>query len=276
MNALSPFTVRIGVSQRAPHLTDLILRNTPDVTDYRLWVARSIDDAYGTVADSGITGTGGLQIMQARAGRMDASPSIVRRGWATTAEVRKGQTSFIFDVDDYIVPAPPAIPAVPSDGEFLYARVQEYRATTGWAAVAAGAPKNANLPIRGSILVVPDASFYGRAASVVSLSGHAPAGSDCAEGSTPVIDPTVQKPMPLHIVFPRPMASLTIRNLDVAAELLVSFGLGQAMVSVGHGESLLPTGGGYSLPGVSEVILARDGAGASCLFAMDGVIGLQG
>jgi hypothetical protein len=58
--------------------------------------------------------------------------------------------------------------------------------------------------------------------------------------------------------------------------LLVSFGLGQPMISIGPTLSLLPTGGGYSLPGVSEVIIASNGAGGGCLFSLDGVISLQG
>lgn len=271
MNTISPFSARVGVSRRSPHLVDLIIRNNPMVTDYRLWVSRSLNDAYGTVMDSGIAGTGGTQIMEARTNRMVISPKIELNGQASVAEVRRGQTSFMFDVDDFIVPAG----NIPSDGEYLFARVQEKRLTLGWAAVGALAVKNTNMPIRGSILVVPNAGFYGHAASVIALAGTAPAGSDCAAGVPPVIDQTVQKPMPMHIVFPRPLAVLTIRNIDPAESLLVSFGLGQPMIEVPFGQSISPTGGGYSLPGVSEVVVAMLGAGGGCPFNMDGVIGLQ-
>ena len=275
MNFLSPFVARVGLSQRSPHLTDLITRNTPMVTDYRLWVSKSLNDAYGTVEDSGIAGDGGQMILQARINQLVASPSIERRGWASTAEVRRGQTSFMFDSDDYIVPIPPAAPLVPADSAYLFARIQENRQTTGWAKVAMGAAKNAELPIRGPILVVPDASLFSHAAGVISLFGTAPAGSDCAAGAPPVIDPTVQKPMPMHIIFPRPAGAWNIRNTDGAATLLVAFGLGQPMIPIAFGASLSPTGGGYSLPGFSELILAMDGAGGGCSFSLDGVIGLQ-
>jgi hypothetical protein len=272
---LSPFTARVGLSQRSAHLVDLIVRNNPMVTDYRLWVARTLNDSYGTVADSGLTGTGGNMIMESRVNRLVQSLSIERRGWASTAEVRRGQTSFFFDVDDFIVPAPPLPSNVPSDSEYLFARVQEKRLTTGWSAVDALAIKNASMPIRGSILVVPDPSFFSSAASVYSLAGTAPAGSDCVAGSPPVIDQSAQKPMPMHIVFPRPPAVLTIHNNDPAETLLVSFGVGQPMMAILHGETVSPTGGGYSMPGVPEVFLAMLGAGGGCPFALDGVIGLQ-
>lgn len=271
MNTISPFSSRVGVSRRSPHLVDLIIRNNPMVAAYRLWASRSLDDAYGTVVDSGVAGTGGTMIMEAQVNRMALSPKIVMNGQASVAEVRRGQTSFMFDVDDYIVPAG----NIPSDGEYLFARAQENRLTLGWAAVDALAIKNANMPIRGSILVVPNANFYGHAASVIAVAGTAPAGSDCLAGIPPVIDQTVQKPMPMHIVFPRPLAVLTIRNIDPASSLLVSFGLGQPMIEVPFGQSISPTGGGYSLPGVSEVVVAMLGAGAGCPFNMDGVIGLQ-
>lgn len=271
MNTISPFSARVGLSRRSPHLVDLIIRNNPMVTDYRLWVSRSLDDAYGTVVDSGIAGSGGTMIMQAHTNQMVLSPKIEMNGQASVAEVRRGQTSFMFDVDDYIVPAG----NIPSDGEYLFARIQESRLALGWAKVDALAAKNANMPIRGSILVVPDPSFYGHAASVFSLAGTAPAGSACAAGLPPVIDQTVQKPMPMHIVFPRPMGSLTVRNTSAADTLLVSFGLGQPMVEVAHGDSILPTGGGYSLPGVGELIVAMKGAGGGCDFSLDGVMGHQ-
>lgn len=273
MNNLSPFVVRVGISQRSTHLTDLVVRHSPMVSDYRLWVAKTLNDSYGPVVDSGLfgTATGGDIVMTVRTGGLAQSPGISRRGAASTAEVRRGQTSFILDQEDYMTVSG----NVPSDDEYMFARVQENRKTTGWAAVPGTAVKNANMPIRGSILVVPNPGFYGHASSVLSLYGLAPAGSDCAIGVPPVIDATVQKPMPMHIVFPRPMGSLTVRNVDAGNSLLVSFGMGQPMIEVAKGDTILPTGGGYSLPGITEIILAMDGAGGGCKFSLDGVIGMQ-
>ena len=276
MSTVSPFVARVGISQRSPHLVDLIVRNNPMVSAYRLWLSATLNDAYGTVEDSGLSGSGGTMVMEARANRVGvlvASPSILRR-CVFLAEVRKGQTSFVFDPDDYTVSTSP-YPDVPSDDAFMFARVQENRLTSGWAAVPHAATKNGDLPIRGPILVVPNAAFFGMGASVLSVAGLAPGGSDCAVGAVPVVDPTVQKPMPMHIVFPRPVGSLVIRNLDSSNTLLVSFGLGQPMFSLDKASETTPTGGGYSVTGITEVVLAQSGAGSGCTFSMEAVIGLQ-
>lgn len=274
MSTIGSFAARVGVFQRSPHLMDLVVRNGAEVTDYRLWLARSINASYGTVDDSGIAGSGGLAVLDARANGLVVSPTIERKGLAS-AEVRRGQTSFMVDVDDYVAPNPPNLPLVAGDDDFLFARVQEKRRTSGWAAVSGAAVKNANMPIRGPILVVPNATFFGRASAVLSLSATAPAGSDCAAGASPVFDLTVQKPPPLHLVFPRPLGALNIRNTDAAETLLVCFGQGQPMVALAHGESITPTGGGFALPAISEIIVAMSGAGGGCSFSLDGVVSLQ-
>lgn len=280
MSIFGPYTTRVGVLQRSPHFIDLIVRNSPEASAYRLWLSRSVNDAYGTIANSGLTGTGGLAALEAQAKKTAQSRTIVRKGVGTVAEVIRDQTRFQFDVEDFIAPAAgPAIPLVPSDDEFLYARVQERRLATGaWLAVPGGAANNANEPYKGPILVIPTSSFFGRAAGVVALEGLAPAGSDCAAGSVPVYDPSMQKPPPMHIVMPRPMGSVTIYNREAAGgdNLLVTFGRGMPMIKVVPGGSVQPTGGGYALPGVSEFILAMEGAGNGCAFAIEGVIGHMG
>lgn len=271
-----PFATRAGVMQRSPHLIDLIIRNSPLATAYRLWGARTLDNAYGTMVGSGLTGTGGLQIMEARAKTLAASPTIVRKGWIVP-EVRKDQTSFLLDMDDYIVSNGGSPPEIPSDEETLYVRVQEYRPSMGWLAVDGGAGNNAGNPYLGPILVVYPPSFYGRSVTAISVAGTAPAGSDCSSGTPPVFDATMQKPLPLHIVWSTPLGSLTIKNIsaDLGPTLLVSFGLGQPMLPIAPGGECTPTGGGYSFPAVNEVILAMSGGGGGCAFTIDGVIARQ-
>ena len=226
MSIYGPFSIRPGILQRSTHLIDLIVRNDPSASAYRLWVSRTLNDAYGTMTGSGLTGSGGLNIMDAKSKKLVASPTIIRKGWAGIAEVRRDQTSFMFDVNDYIVPIPPNLPEVPSDEEYLFARIQEQRGPSGWLAVPPLAPNNADMPYMGPILVVPPPTFYGRAAGVISLAGLAPAGSDCEAGFAPVFDTTMQKPLPMHITMPFPMASVTVRNTSADKTLLVSFGMG--------------------------------------------------
>ena len=282
MSINGPYTARVGLFQRSPHLIDLLVRNNPGVKGYRLWASRSVNDAYGDLGgaahDSGVGGTGGLLIMEADVKKVAASPSVVRRG-SMLSDVLRDQTRFAFDVDDYIVPAAgPLIPEVPSDDEFVYVRVQENRANLGWLSVDGGATKNAGAPYLGPILIVPTAPFFGRAAAVLAFSGLAPAGTGCVDGSVPVYDPSMQNPPPMHVVMPRPMGSLTIHNTEAVGgdDLLITFGAGMPMIKIPPQGSSQPTGGGYSLPGITEFIIAKGGAGAgACSFAIEGVIGLQ-
>jgi hypothetical protein len=76
----------------------------------------------------------------------------------------------------------------------------------------------------------------------------------------------------MHIVLPRPAATLTITNQHSADDLLVSFGLDQPMFAIPAGMSSIPTGGGYSLAGVREIVLASATA-AACPFSIEMVIG---
>lgn len=282
MSINGPFNARVGLLQRSVHLIDVLVRNSPEVKGYRLWAARSIDDAYGTIEgavnDSGVSGTGGLLILEAMAKKVAASTSIIRRG-VMMSDVLRDQTRFLFDVDDYIVPAAgPTISLVPSDDEFVYLRVQENRGALGWLAVDSGASKNADQPYKGPILIVPTAPFFGRFASVMTFTGSAPDGTGCTSGSVPLFDATMQNPPPLHIVVPRPMGSMAIYNTEAVGgnDLLVSFGPGMPMIKIPPQGTSSPTGGGYTMPGITEVLLAcGTPAGGVCSFAVEGVIGME-
>lgn len=263
MGDYGPFDVRAGCLQRSPHLVDIIVRNRPGTSAYRLWGAKTLNDAYGTVVDSGLTGTGGTALLTATANTMAQSNRIVRRG-ATVAEVRRGQTSFQFDIDDFITPAVP--PPFGPDDDMMFLRIQEQRAGA-WLAVPAGAVKNANYPIRGPILVLPNASFYGSMSASLAVYGTAPKASDCVAGAAPVFDPTVQKPLPLHLVFPRPATSLIVRNLSGSKTMLVAFGLGQPMITVAANGEIASSGGGWPPCDVRELILATADDTAPNFFA---------
>lgn len=267
MNSFGSFEVSPGVLQRAPNFVDLLVRDRPGTNAYRLWGASSLENAYGTLVDSGLTGTGGAVLLEARKGGMARSLMVTKRGAGMVEECRRGQTSFQFDPEDYVA-------TLGLNGYLMFLRIQESRDTTGWQAVPAGGPINANYPHRGPILVVPDASFFGRSASVISLQGLAPLLTGCVAGSRPLFDPTVQTPLPLHIVFPRPAATISVKNLHIGDNLLVSYGMGMPMMEVAPGTGSQPTGGGYSYPGVREVILAVEPAGEVIPFSIEVTIGM--
>ena len=132
---------------------------------------------------------------------------------------------------------------------------------------------NIGTALQGPILVVPSALSLGASTALISLQGMAPANTTSVAGVPPHLDYTVTIPLPLHITFIRPAIAITVRNLDPAESLLVSFELGMPMLQVPHGETLQP-GGGSVIPGLSEIVLAAGGVSA-VPFAMDVAVGLE-
>jgi hypothetical protein len=265
MSIFGPFDVRPGLLERSVGVIDIITRHRPGTTALRLWNANSIENAYGTLVTSGLAGTGGVLTLTTDVGTIGQSPRIIRRGCGV-AECRRGSTSFQYALEDIGM----------SDDLLTYVRIQEERAGV-WAAVPALAPLNANYPIRGPIMVLPQAHFFAASANVLSLQAIAPLNTGCVAGAPPVFDNSVQIPLPLHLMLPRPGATISIRNLSSTGDsMLVSFGLGQPMMEIADGESSVPTGGGYSQPGVRELILAADAtAGAVVPFLIEVTIGME-
>jgi hypothetical protein len=260
---LGPFNVRPGILERSTRLIDLVTRHRNGTTALRLYGAPTLEDAYGTMAGSGLAGSGGTVFLEVRAGGLGQTPT-VSKSWSVL-ENRKGHTSFQVNLED--------IPGSPPDAALWYVRLQEQR---GGVWLTSPGPVNPGFPIRGPILVVPYASFYGASASVLSLQSLAPLGTGCLAGQLPVVDMTVQTSLPLHFVLPRPAASLILRNLSAGDDLLVSFGLGMPMLTVSAGEVTVPTGGGYAQPGVREIVLATDPtAGAVIPFSVEITFGME-
>ena len=262
MSHYGPFATRVGLYQRFGGFIDLIVRNSPDASGYRLWVSATLNDAYGTLAGggagSGLAGSGGTMILEAENDSIAVTtPNGIRSAQMKVVENRKGQTSFQIDPRDISL----------MDEQVMYFRVQERRRATGDWLTVAGAVNN-GLPIQGPILVVPPAIDISGQASAYTLYGLAPSNTGCTFGSVPFIDETLQTPLPMHIVFPRPVSSLLIRNSDTAAALLISYGPGQPMISIEHGAELV-TNYGHGMPTVREIFLARPSGDGGCVFTMD-------
>jgi hypothetical protein len=247
MSTLGPFDVRAGVMQRATRFMDLIIRNRPGTERYRLWGSDSLVNAYGTLTDSGIAGTGGTALLEAAPGTIAQSTLVVARKWAVSGS-RRGQTSFQLDPEDWAG-------TLPEDDNPWYFRIQERRAGN-WMAVPAGG-ENEGYPIRGPILVVPPPRAYGQPSYMLNLFGTAPTETGCTLGAAPVIDETVQTPLPLQLLLPGPLSSMFIENHSDTHPLLVSYGQGMPMGSIGTEER-----SNYYAEGVREIFLASGGAAA--------------
>ena len=256
-----PFQTRVGLYQRFPNFIDLLVRNTPDAKAYRLWAAPSLNDAYGDPTGSGVGGSGPSEILEVALNGLAQTAGAAKAGCSKIPENRKGQTSFQADPRD--------IPA--SDEDFMYFRVQERRKATGdWLIVTVG--PDAGDPIMGPILMVPSVAYNYQPAVTYTMWGKAPSNTGCAEGHAPAFDVTAQVPNPMHIVFPRPVSGVTVKNTDDAASLLFSYGVGQPMIRLPKGEAWT-TSTGHGPSATTEMLFADDsepsvGGGSGCAFSL--------
>jgi len=263
-SSYGPFDTRVGVLQRAANFADLIVRHRLDTQMLRLWGARSINDSYGDPTGSGVGGTGGVQMLEARKGDIARSVSVIARKAGMVEESRKGQTSFQLDIEDFLDPTGGgSIGDFGPDEEVFFVRLQERRSGR-WLANPAGAAIDPNLPLRGPIAVVMNPYSYGGVVAAISFEGTAPSNTGCTAGAAPVLDETQQVPTPMIISLPWSVTGGLIRNKEGAATLLMGYGLGRPMVEIAAGEALeIPFPGG-----AQQIVLARTtGAGGADFYA---------
>ena len=248
-NIYGPFDVAPRVVQRSTNLIDLIIQNRPGTDMYRLWGAKSVDDAYGNLTGSGVGTVDPTLMMTTMKDTIGQSPSIISRR-VQCEENRRGQTSFQFDMDDFVAPAVP--PPFRGDDFPVYVRLQEYRAGV-WTSVVG--PVNNGHPILGPILVVPPVNFYGQSISgTLNIAGTAPVGTGCTQGEPPLVDLSVQTPTPMHIVLPKTCTNILITPQTAGKAILVSFGLHDPMIEIQNSYPFTMD----SSRGIHEIILAAN------------------
>lgn len=263
MSIYGPFNVAPRIIQRSTNFIDLMVRNRPGTNMYRLWGANNVNDAYGPLVGAGVSAISPTAMMTVIKDGVGQSLSVVRRNWRVE-ESRRGQTTFQFDMDDYVTPAVP--PPFQPDEFPVFVRLQENRAGQ-WLTVAG--PVNNGAPILGPMLYVPPVSWYGRMGTqTVTIYGIAPAGTGCALGQYPVVDTTVQTPLPMHFLLPK-VSSFKIIALEAGKSLLFSSGLNGQMVTVTPDN---PLQFDDSLHGINEVVLAGMGAPAPFMMVAAGRI----
>jgi len=248
---LGPFDIAPRIIQRATNFVDLLVRDRPGTDRYRLWGAKSVDEAYGNLTGSGVGTIDPTEMMVVMRERMGQSRSVIRRDWRCE-ENRKGMTSFQFDPDDYVVPMIP--PPFRGDDFPVYVRLQESRGGQ-WLAVPGTLPINPNVPIMGPILVVPPVGFYGESISGnLNIAGTAPEGTGCLSGNPPLIDVSLQTPTPMHIILPKTCTNILITPQEAGKALLVSFGLSDPMIEIQDTSPFTMD----SSRGIHEIILAAN------------------
>ena len=259
MSVYGPLDLAPRIMQRSSHLVDLAVRNREGTDRYRLWGSKKVNDAYGDLDGADVSTEDPTLMLETLKDRVSQSPSVIKSG-RMLDENRRGQTTFMFDMDDFL-----NLAGNPFNGDDfpVYVRVQEHRAGA-WQEVQ-GAVNNGK-PILGPILVIPPPKFYGAVTGSITISGNAPAGTDCDSGEPPVVDMSMQDPTPMHIIFPKPCTNMVITATD--KDMLVSFGLFESMFLVEAGKSVSVSGR------YKEIVLAaKEGAAFFELRATTGHVG---
>lgn len=209
-----------GLVQRTADRIDIQIPHDPDAVAYNVWASSTLDGLYGAPTGSGIlAGPGRFRLFHVKAGSSYRSATIRQRGWGTADEARRGTTRALFTLADF-----PALGVAPNSQ--VYLSIQQVRAG---GAVRALAGANIGFDITGPILVCPAAELMGMVESTLAVTGTA-ADMGAAIGSLPsAFDRSLNgqgagNGPPMGIVLPRPSTSVTVRNLDDANPMLVSFG----------------------------------------------------
>lgn len=254
----NPFLTYAGVLERSSHLIHVYLQSDPQLTGYSFYGQMTLNGAYGNPVGSGVGGAGCANLFDVNRGLFFRSPTLRRKGLAALPENRRGTTQAAFDLDDFVTPGG----VTPPDDRWLYLRVQENRLGVG------GLLLGGVTPLLGGIYLVPPPNAYGQGGPSFSTQGTAPSATGCVAGSPPVFDEdlTSAAPRPMYLVFPTPLAEFTLRNLDGAKTILVSFGAGQQMIPLPAGQDLQLFNGG-----TKEMVLACPDVGG-CAFTLHGVL----
>jgi len=254
----NPYLTYAGMLERSTHLVHCFMHKDPAVIAYQLWGGNTVDNAYGNPAASGVGGAGAVAMFTVNSDSTFRSPLLRRKGLGLVEENRRDQTHLIFDIDDYLAVGV----NLPPDEQWLYMRVQENRRGVGLLTVVGP------LPVQGAIYCMPPPKTMGLPKPSFTLQGIAPSATTSVAGAPPVFseDLTSAIPRPLYLVFPVPMGQFTVRNLDGAKALLVSFGPHQAMQSI-------PAGGEAGLTsGSTKALVLATAAAAGCPYSIYGVL----
>jgi len=118
----------LNVIERSTNLIDLAIPREADISQYRLYVARFINDAYdfaGASAKNGVTGAAApLLLATVGTGAGWRSPGLVRARRGIVEESIKGMTRIKVDLAEWYNPI--TQPNCPGEDEVAYFRVQSF------------------------------------------------------------------------------------------------------------------------------------------------------
>lgn len=207
------------LTMHSPGFVELVMRNSADVSAFRLRAANTLNLAFTT----------STEMVTVARGATYRSRTIRQKRWGSSVYTTRGLTFVQYDPEDFWV----AGGNLPHDGNTSYLVVEEQN--------AAGVFRP-----EGPILIIPPPGFFSTTRPNLIVSGTAPSVAATTTGVPPE--------GALRFVLPRFADSTTITNSDGANSLFIAFGESSAEMEILFGQTvLLPDGA------VSEVFIRGAG-----------------
>jgi hypothetical protein len=221
---MNPLIPTPNILDRASGQITLQFRNDPDILGYRVRVANSLTNAYGTA--NGLTGTGTTALLDVQRDQSYVSRTMRQRRTAILGDTTRGQTRAIYDPNEYVGLSA----VVPPDNQLAFMRVQVRTRAAPTFPVAAD---NTN---QSFILIVQDPMLSSVPHPTLTLSGLAPTVGTAAPGL----------PAPAGaLVFRVPGygEAIWITNHDEANALFFATGASQPLAQLDGGQAIMHQGG---------------------------------
>lgn len=220
MNPLIPIP---SVLDRAIGLVTYQFRNDPTILGYRIRVANSLTNAYGTA--NGVVGAGTTALFDVNRGATFISRALRNRRLPLPQDSVRGQTRGSFDPNEYVGLSA----VVPPDNQIAFVRVQVRTAASPTF------PVLVDNTTQSEILVVQDATFFTTPSPNLSLSGVAPNLAAAAIGL-----PAPPGALVFHL--PAYGSHMILTNLAAAGgtPILYSLGRGQPLVQINPQVTIFP------------------------------------
>ena len=221
-----------NILERAKQFALLQFINDKDILGYRIRVANSLDNAYGTA--NGVTGAGTTAIFEVLRDRTFISPVIRKKKTGLSGDITRGQTRATFDPNEYFGLSA----VVPPDSYLWFLRVQV--STVATAAVAGSVqagypggvfPGTASASDQSKILIMRDPDFQSVPRPALSLYATAPA----LAGAVPGLP---APPEALVFGVPAFADAIVITNHNATDPLFFAVGTDQPLMQIDPATSI--------------------------------------
>jgi len=209
-----------SILERSKGYLTLQFINDPDILAYRIRVANSLDNAYGTF--NGVGGVGTEAIFDVNRGQTLRTKAIRLTGLGVSGDTTRGQTRATYDPNEFF--DPPTTTVVPPDNQLTFMRVQ-VRTTAAPAFPGDPFPGTFTALNQSKILIIQDPRFFEVPRPALSLYGTAPA----LAGAVPGLP---APPEAMVFGVPAFADAMVITNHDAALPLYFAVAIDQPLMQI--------------------------------------------